>query len=93
VERILFNAEEAHREEIRQRTIDIANMVARGDFDHDVENEDDEIIAPEILMDMNSSEEEDLHAHMNNGQPMELVQTLGPDGNYRLALVVAGISP
>ena len=75
MERILYNAELSNTNRVIQN-----EALAR-----QLHLEEDD---PELVLDVNSSEEDDLHAHLENGREMGLALQIDEYGIERLALVV-----
>lgn len=86
VERIKDNIQRAQKDKEQQNAI-AAAMIALEEGDTNIDPGIMRAAARGIL-DMNSSEEEDFNSHVNNGTPMQLIETRDHNGNLRFALEV-----
>ncbi len=81
MERILYNAEQNSVNRVIQNEVLARQLIL--EEDGDVLDDDDRLV-----LDMDSSEEDDFHAHIENGRDMGLTVEVDPYGVERLALVV-----
>lgn len=89
VERIKFNMNEKKRNDVEEQThalIQHVQTLALQGLDPFGDTGFEE------MLDMNSSEEEDFQLHLDNGNQMQLIETVDASGRRRLALAVASFS-
>jgi len=88
IERIKFNIKEKSKSDVEEQThalirqVGILALQGREFGGEEIEE----------YLDMNSSEEEDFQSHVDQGNPMQMIETVDSSGRRRLALAVVNFS-
>lgn len=87
MDRIKYNMKEKKKSDVQQETQELIRLAGT----MAMQGQDFGGVGLEQLLDMNSSEEEDFQAHLENGNEMELIETVDASGRRRLAFAVLGM--